>query len=76
MTPTDQMEAFGRQMAIFIPNRQAFPLEELAKYWDQYIAFNPEGTQIIAATDRLEAIFDLIRAAGYDPADCPVEFVP
>jgi hypothetical protein len=75
MTPQEQGEAFRRQMAIFIPNRAAFPLEELERYRNHYIAFDPEGTRIIAATERAEDIDTAIRAAGYDSATCPVEFV-
>jgi hypothetical protein len=76
MSSREENEAFCRQMALFLPNREAFPLEELDRYQDQYVAFNPEGTKIIAATAQLDTIFDLIRAAGYDPANCPIEFVP
>jgi predicted amidohydrolase len=34
-TADEKMEAFRQQMAVFIPNRAAFPLDELEKYRDK-----------------------------------------
>jgi len=75
MTNEDRNETFRRLMAVFIPNRSAFPLDELERYRDRYIAFDPEGTKIIASSERAEDIDAAIRAAGYETAWCPVEFV-
>ncbi len=60
----------------FITNRTQMPPEELQRYSGQYVAWSPDGTRIIAADPdelRLEAA---IQAAGYDPADLVVSFVP
>lgn len=80
MTPKtlkiDENETFRQRMAVFIPNRATFPIDELEKFRDQYVAFNPEGTLIVAATAQLEDLSALVQAAGYDPEICPVEFVP
>lgn len=37
--------------------RRQFPLEELAKYAGQYVAFSPDGTRILASGET-EAIMD------------------
>jgi len=67
--------AFREMMAVFLPNRANFSLDELDRYQDRYIAFNPEGTKIIVSTERLEEMSELTRAAGFDPAFCVVEYV-
>ncbi len=75
VTSQEKSEAFRRRMSIFIPNRAAIAPEVLSQYRDRYVAWNPEGTAIIVATEHDEEIHDLIRAAGYDPGDCVVEFI-
>ena len=64
-------------MQEFMKNRQQFPAEELWKYVNKYVAWSPDGTKIIASDDedglRLHAA---IRAAGFDPSEILVSFVP
>ena|SRR5215469_6085877 len=49
-------------------NRAKFPLDELAKYAGQYVAFSLDGTRILAGADTMEAVEEKLIAAGIDPA--------
>jgi hypothetical protein len=64
-------------MQTFIRNRQQFPADELQKYAGRYVAWSPDGTRIVASDEddpiRLDAA---VRAAGYDPAEVLITFVP
>lgn len=75
MISDDYMAAFGRMSAAWIRNRNSVPPEELEKYRNRYVAWNPEVTKIIAASERGEDIDQAIRDAGYDASLCPVEFI-
>lgn len=50
MTSDEQLAAFARMSAAWIKNRNAVPFEQLEPYRDQYVAWDPEVTRIIAAT--------------------------
>jgi len=73
--PSEAMQAFGRVAAAWKHNRPNFPLDELEKYRGRFIAWDPDVTKIIAASERAEDIDQAIRDAGYDTALCPVEFI-
>jgi hypothetical protein len=63
-------------MQQFIRNRNAFPLEELARYAGRYVAWSPDGTRILASdADELE-LDATLRAAGHDTSEVLVSFVP
>jgi hypothetical protein len=49
-------------------NRAKFPLDELAKYAGQYVAFSLDGTRILASADTMEAVDEKLVAAGIDPS--------
>jgi hypothetical protein len=49
-------------------NRAKFPLEELAKYAGQYVAFSIDGMRILAGADTMEAVEEKLIAAGIDPS--------
>jgi hypothetical protein len=59
-----------------LANRTKFPLDELATYAGQWIAWSPDGARIIAHATDPRALDDLIRAVGEDPAGCLVEGIP
>jgi hypothetical protein len=62
--------------ALFRKNRAAFPLSELAKYQGQWIAFDPEGTKVVAAAPTVGAVHKKVIDAGYDPEQVSFEGVP
>ncbi|HZY90852.1 MAG TPA: hypothetical protein VFE78_38865 [Gemmataceae bacterium] len=49
-------------------NRAKFPLDELAKYAGQYVAFSLDGTRILAGADTREGVEEKLVAAGVDPS--------
>jgi hypothetical protein len=60
-----------------IPGEPArFPLDELAKYFGQWVAWSPDGTRVVASSTDPDALEDLVRAAGEDPMFCVVEGIP
>jgi hypothetical protein len=70
----ETIEEYMDRMAIFIKNRQAFPVEELQKYVGQWVAWAPDGSRIVASTpDELELDAAVVRA-GYDPQQCVIGF--
>jgi hypothetical protein len=63
-------------MQEFWNNRSQFPPEELEQYAGQYVAWNPDGTRIIASDADERRLDAAIKAAGYDPAEVVVSSVP
>ena len=63
-------------MQVFQKNRRQFPPEELAKFTGQYVAWSPDGTRILAADEDELRLDNTIEAAGYDPAEILIAFVP
>jgi hypothetical protein len=62
--------------AQFNKNRASFPLDELAKYEGNWVAFSPDGIKIVAADPDLAVLEQKVRSAGYNPADVGFENVP
>jgi len=60
----------------FLQNRRRFPLEELATYRGQWVAFSPDGRRIVASAPTLEALHQGLEAAGEDVQHLPLEGVP
>ena len=60
----------------FLKNRHAFPPEKLAQYAGQYVAWSPDGTTILTSDEDEIRLDAMIKAAGYDPAEALVSFVP
>jgi hypothetical protein len=76
MSSNEDVRAYVNRMGIFIKNRQEFPLEELMKYAEQWVAWSPDGTKIVAASSESgEALWDLVLAAGYDPRECVISYM-
>lgn len=63
-------------MQEYLKNRLQFPLDELAQHAGAWVAWSPDGTRIVASTRDPDTLDDLIRAAGEDPEQCPVEGIP
>jgi hypothetical protein len=63
--------------ASFQENRVAFPLEELAKYAGLWIAWAPDGASVVASSLEMDEELDArIQAAGYNPSECCLSYVP
>jgi hypothetical protein len=60
----------------FLANRAAFPVEELAKYAGQWVAWSPDGSRVAAHSADPETLDALLRANGDDPAVCVIEGIP
>jgi hypothetical protein len=59
-----------------VENRFAFPEEELQKYYGKHVAWNLDGTQIVASGgDDLE-VFNAVRAAGNPTDQVVFSYVP
>ena len=63
-------------MRQYLKNRIAFPLDELAKHRGEWVAWSPDGTRLVATSRDPDALDDLIRAAGENPEECPIEGIP
>jgi hypothetical protein len=63
-------------MQEYLKNRASFPLQELAKHRGEWIAWSCDGTRIVAASRDPDALDELIRRAGENPEDCPIEGIP
>jgi hypothetical protein len=63
-------------MQEYLKNRLTFPLEELARHRGEWVAWSPDGTRLVAASRNPDKLDDLIRAAGENPEDCPIEGIP
>jgi hypothetical protein len=63
-------------MQEYLNNRATFPLAELSKHRGEWIAWSPDGRRIVAGSPDLEALDDLVRAAGEDSEECSVEGIP
>jgi hypothetical protein len=46
----------------FLTNRSWFPLEELARYAGQYIAWSPDGTEVLASDADPARVIDRMKA--------------
>jgi hypothetical protein len=63
-------------MQEYLQNRLSFPLEELAKHRGEWIAWSPDGKRLVAASQNPDALDDLVRNAGENPEECPIEGIP
>ena len=63
-------------MQRFQKNRQEFPPEVLARYAGQYVAWDPDGTRILASDEDELQLANAILAAGHNSAEVLIAFVP
>jgi hypothetical protein len=63
-------------MQQYLRNRVVFPVDELAKHRGEWVAWSPDGTRLVAGSRDPDALDELIRAAGEDPEECPIEGIP
>ena len=57
----------GAEMERFQENRHRFPLERLIPYEGFHVAWNLEGTEIVAIGRSMEEVDDKVVAAGLAP---------
>jgi hypothetical protein len=48
----------------------------LGRYAGKYVAWSPDGKQILAADDDPLKVVATLKAAGYDPAECVLSSIP
>lgn len=60
----------------FLANRAAFPVQDLAKYAGQWVAWSPDGARIAASAESPELLDSILLGNGEDPALCVVEGIP
>jgi hypothetical protein len=59
----------------WLENRSTYPMETLAKYNGQYVAWIPDGSGIYDADPNRIALEERIRAAGDEPACYHIEYI-
>ena len=57
----------GQCAALFDPRHQL---------WPEHFEWSPDGTRLVAVSRDADALDDLIRKAGEDPENCPIEGIP
>lgn len=70
------MPSYLERRRQFLANRALFPVEELAKYAGEWVAWSPDGRRVAANAPSPEMLDSLLRACGEDPACCVVEGIP
>lgn len=58
-----------------IRNRSLFPPDELEKYAGKYVAWSPDGTQIIASDADPLKVTAAVKASSYDASEVVLGFV-
>jgi hypothetical protein len=60
----------------YFENRHKFPIDELIKYEDQYIAWSWDGSRVLASDADRNELDRKLEAAGIDPSRVVHEFIP
>jgi Family of unknown function (DUF5678) len=63
-------------MREYLKNRSQVAADELEKYAGKYVAWSPDGKQIVAADDNPINVVAAVKLAGYNPAECVLSSVP
>jgi hypothetical protein len=57
-------------------NRRQIPWEQLAPYAGQHVAFNPEGTRVVASGSDHEAVFSELEKLGIKVGEVVFDYIP
>jgi aryl-alcohol dehydrogenase-like predicted oxidoreductase len=68
-------QSFAERMRVFLPNRQKFPPERLAPFAGQWVAFNAEGTDILAGAPDLEQLAQRLAELNINTQDVVFDYV-
>lgn len=60
----------------FQRNRARFPVDELEKHAGKYVAWNPEGTEIIISAEDPQQVGEALQASAFNPEECLITYVP
>jgi hypothetical protein len=60
-------------MSVYETNRAQISLDELMRYDRQWVAFQKDGSRIIAGAETLEGLEERLAAVGQDPQDVAFE---
>ena len=66
----------GTMLERYCDNRCKFPLDKLAEYGGQWIAWNADGSEIVAHHEQLLSVLEMVKAAGIDPATVVLSSIP
>ena len=69
-------EELFMNMQEYLNNRAKFPLDQLASHRGEWVAWSPDGTRLVAAARNPDDLDALVRAAGENPENCPIEGIP
>lgn len=53
----------------YCANRGKFPLEKLAEHGGEWVAWNSDGTHIVAHHEQFLTLLEMVKAAGIDTAN-------
>lgn len=60
----------------YMLNRNRIPPEELAPFAGQQVAFNDEGTTVVAHGESYEDVFAMLKKLGIPPSTVVLGYVP
>jgi hypothetical protein len=60
----------------YLKNRYSFPLDELLRLGDQWVAWSADGTRIVAHDADLLRVTEQLQGAGLTSEDVNFEFIP
>jgi hypothetical protein len=63
-------------LAVYSENRPKFPPEKLVPYMGQHIAFNGEGTAVVASAPEMDELFNKLDAMGIPQTAVVIGWVP
>ena len=70
------MQSYLETRRKFLANRAAFPVEELARFAGQWVAWSPDGSRVAASAADPELLDGLLRTRGEDPTLCVIDGIP